>query len=401
MPVGIDPRRPELDDVGRRPGSSSAAARPFGSAQHRHRRPARPHGAHRRAGQQHVTQVVQASDEHAARSSPRADQQVDGLGQVAGDDRGRVDLRPARRLGSGTRIAVAPALVAESTSAPMSPITAHRSAATLERGGGLLDQAGLRLAAAAAVPGAVVADQPRTEWPEQLLRCGRSRARTCCSVISPRATPLWLLTTAVRIRATRRRSSASRAPGIGTTRSGSPLYGTSSIERAVTVEQHGGRSLSGDQAAGAQPAACPRCHVATGGMATTGDDHRGDLAGGARPRPDPAGSEGAGTGQPGRAGDADHEPAAGVGQRAARRRRPGRLPSSARAGGPARGRSRPGAPVPAVEASHQHVVGVPRLGADARPPAAPAARDAPPRARRHAGDTRPARTRTARSASSR
>jgi hypothetical protein len=51
----------------------------------------------------------------------------------------------------------------------------------------------------------------------------RLTASTCSTRTYPRATPLWLLTTAVGTPAARSRPSASRAPGITTTRSGSPL----------------------------------------------------------------------------------------------------------------------------------------------------------------------------------
>ncbi len=52
-------------------------------------------------------------------------------------------------------------------------------------------------------------------------------ARTCASLISPRAIPLWLETTPAGTPAARSRASASRAPSTSSTRSGSPLYGTS------------------------------------------------------------------------------------------------------------------------------------------------------------------------------
>ena len=62
-------------------------------------------------------------------------------------------------------------------------------------------------------------------------------------------------------------------------------------ERAVTIEEHGGRSPSRDQAAGAQPAApeVPRRDRRDG---QAGGEHRGDLGRRPRPRPDPAGAEG-------------------------------------------------------------------------------------------------------------
>ena len=85
-----------------------------------------------------------------ARSSPRPDQDVDGLGQVTGDDGCCVDLRRPRgvvrneyRHGAGSRgrVHVGP------------DVTDHRAVlgCHVERGGRLLDQAGSRLAAAAVV----------------------------------------------------------------------------------------------------------------------------------------------------------------------------------------------------------------------------------------------------------
>src|SRR5436190_1946414 len=53
--------------------------------------------------------------------------------------------------------------------------------------------------------------------------------------------PLWLETTAVATPAARRRSSASFAPGIGSTLAGSPLYGTS----ITSVPSRSRRTASG------------------------------------------------------------------------------------------------------------------------------------------------------------
>jgi hypothetical protein len=51
----------------------------------------------------------------------------------------------------------------------------------------------------------------------------RFTAATCSAVRSPRATPLWFETTAVRTPAERSRRSAAPARGIGRTSAGSPL----------------------------------------------------------------------------------------------------------------------------------------------------------------------------------
>ena len=78
-------------------------------------------------------------------------------------------------------------------------------------------------------------------------------ASTARRSISPRPMPDWLVITAIGMPAPRSRCSAVAAPGIGSTRSGSPLYGTSS-----TIVP----SRSTSTAAGSRAAALRRCECA-------------------------------------------------------------------------------------------------------------------------------------------
>jgi hypothetical protein len=122
----------------------------------------------------------------------------------------------------GTMMPVAPAAPAATMSRPMSPTTTHRAgvvpsaaAAARTRPG-----AGLRHAHPAVSScgqNCQVSNGPSSSSTRALT------ARSCGSVKWPRARPDWLVTTPRRSPAARSRSSAARAPGIATTRSGSPL----------------------------------------------------------------------------------------------------------------------------------------------------------------------------------
>ena len=110
------------------------------------------------------------------------------------------------------------------------------------RGGG--DARGPAAACGSSQPscGAVRAAQPGRRAGPSSSSTRALTAATSRGLISPRPMPLWLVTTASRTPAARRRSSAARAPGTGTTRGGVAVVGDVDDQRAVAVEQHGGRA---------------------------------------------------------------------------------------------------------------------------------------------------------------
>ena len=264
---------------------------------------------------------------------------------------------------------MAPARVAESTSAPMSPITTQRSAVTSSAAAACSIEARQRLAAATTVTGSVVADQPRTEGSEQLLGPRVDVAHLLFGD-QPAATPLWLLTTAVRM--PRHAQTVERLAGAGNRHDPFGIAVVRHVldQRAVTVEEHSGRPPSRHQAA---RRAASRVRGATW--------QRAGWPGSSRPSPrsrqpfaapeDPAGAEVCRTSEPDTAGDAGDQPAA---------RSPGEQCGDGDHDGCRRAHmlaDRPRAglgqlpPPRAVDAPHQHVVRIPDLGADARPPRGP------------------------------
>jgi len=109
---------------------------------------------------------------------------------------------------------------------PMSPMTTQRSGATASRSQArsTMPGAGLRQAQPSSGPCGQLCQVPNS--PSKALTRAFT-AVTSSAVSSPRATPDWLLTTPSCTPAARSRSHVSRARGITVTRSGSPLYGTS------------------------------------------------------------------------------------------------------------------------------------------------------------------------------
>ena len=163
--------------------------------------------------------------------------------------------------------------------------------------------AGLRQRAA--VGRAVRAPLDGPERAEQRLDPALT-ASTCARVSSPRATPLWLVTTrgpdAGGAQPVER---LPRAPGIGSTRAGSPLYGHVDDQRAVAVEQHGSRPRPRRRAAASRRG--ERRATATSRPRRTASaalvhGHRRDLAARSAGRGDPRERELGGAREPRRAG---------------------------------------------------------------------------------------------------
>ena len=185
-------------------------------------------------------------------------------------------------------------------------------------------------------------------------------ASTSSRVSFPCATPAWFDTSAVATPAARNRSSASRAPGIGSTRAGSRIVRNVAHERAVAVEQHGGRRRPRRARAVAQQVRQTRVSARAVVHGAERQQHRrrghrGDLVARARSRRDAAPREAGGSRRPDRRRERAHARLAG-GERGERER--GRRDRQrVRAEGAVR---RAGALAPAapVQRRHQHVVGV-------------------------------------------
>ncbi len=245
------------------PGSSSAAARPRGPQSMTTR--SAPAATARIAGP--VTRTSPAESGRATSTQPgrrrsvpwaadpatrRCRRRIRSTAPVRSPaTAGAAATSSARVTGVGTRIPAAPAATAAVMSRPMSPTTTQRS--------GVVPSAA---AAAWIIPGAGFRHRQFAE-----SSCGhtchvsngpRSSSTLACTAASssavnrPRARPDWLVTTPIRNPAARSRSSAARAPGTGSTRAGSPLYGTSTTRvpsRSNSTASNrlgpGGRALRG------------------------------------------------------------------------------------------------------------------------------------------------------------
>ena len=250
------------------PGSSSAAARPFG-----------PHSS--------VTASPMAATARtagpASRTSPRLSRRTTSV--RAGHHRGPISrstaapeiARPRRRRRrspraashrSGTRMPRAPARRAASTSAPMSPIDdAALDGSTPSVGGGRTDEAGCRLAARAAVVLGRACRSATARAGRGAPRPARSPRRRRRCRAGPRATPLWLVTTASRHAGDAQAVERLAGPGHRLDGRGVPVVRHVAHQRAVAVEQHGGRAARRARGAGRRAAPAQPLERRSGGMA--------------------------------------------------------------------------------------------------------------------------------------
>ena len=256
--LGLDPRRVELDDrrdagqqVGRRPAARPAQqVRPVGRWRPPPAPPARPAARRRRcrAGRR-ARRPRRPALAHGVRARPRPTGCRIGprargrprRRSRAATQRSVGDLLGAGVTGVGTSTA-APAARAAPTSAPMSPTTAQRSTGTPQAPRprrGPCPGAGLRQAHPSSGPcghHSTASNGPSSSATRALT------ASTCAGVSRPRATPLWFDTTARRRPAARSRPSPAATPGSGSTRAGSPLYGTSTT--SVPSRSHSTASIA-------------------------------------------------------------------------------------------------------------------------------------------------------------
>ena len=209
------------------PGSSSAAGAPAGETSRSRRlaplrraRSAGPMSRHLRAveahGENRATRFRHCPRPRARATSAAADR----VCATHGAD----SISSVLVTGVGTRIPVAPAARAASTSAPMSPMTTHLVGSTPKAPSRRADESGPWLPTLAAVVGTVVAHLPRVERPDRPvdpLVDGADVVRADEAA----CTPDWFVMTPTRIPLMRRRSTECRASGIGRTCSGVAVVG--------------------------------------------------------------------------------------------------------------------------------------------------------------------------------
>ena len=159
-------------------------------------------------------------------SSSAAQRQVHGIGHGGADLARRGHLVPARRGRRGDEYAAAPAASAAATSLSMSPTTTHLEGSTrsARAADSTMPGAGLRQRHPSSVPCGQICTTSNGP-----ARCStRAFTATTSSIVSaPRAMPDWFDRTPTGTPLARSRSSAGRTSSISSTRSGSPLYGTS------------------------------------------------------------------------------------------------------------------------------------------------------------------------------
>ena len=227
----------DLVDAGQQPGGLGAG----GPAQQRHALRARGHGAHGGTGQQHVAGVVLTGDEHMGHGAPSS-RSTASPRSVATSGAARISSGRVRSLGTSTPRA--PAAAAASRSLAMSPTTAQRSGATPRRDAASRTRPGRGLRHAQPASGSCGHTSQGAERAEELLDAlvdrgdllGAQHAAADAALVGHHREPHARGAQAIE-RAAR---AVNRDDALGVC-----VVGDVDHERAVAVEEHGGRPRGG------------------------------------------------------------------------------------------------------------------------------------------------------------